>query len=60
LPARLAATAATACSPISITRESANAKLPCLFHSDLRDSASDGETFAEAFPLQIAANLVPG
>jgi hypothetical protein len=35
------ATAATACSPISVTRESANANVPCRFHFDLRDSALD-------------------
>src|SRR5262249_24716677 len=48
-PARLAATAATACSPISITRESPNANVPCLFHSDLRDSSLDWRVVARLF-----------
>jgi DNA end-binding protein Ku len=38
---RLAATAATACSPISATRESANANLPACLTPRLRDSMLD-------------------
>jgi hypothetical protein len=40
-PARLAAMAATACSPISATRESANANLPGCLAPRLRDSVLD-------------------
>jgi len=42
-PARLAAMAATACSPISVTRASANANLPACLHPDYAIRCSIGE-----------------